>query len=159
MQLQTSSWHSRLYTFTYSKMLPQSLCPYFWKLVLAMVLFIPLTILYLPLIILRLVFEFNYFRYPTYFKGKDLRFMWLSNAICWDLIWIIRGFIHKEWKVLLFLFVAILIVTFVVIVTANLFEPKPKKIKPKKEKEPGILTEFIKAKYNRYCPKIYWQNN
>jgi hypothetical protein len=24
------------------------------------------------------------------------------------------------------------------------------------EKKPNIIIEFIKAKYNRYCPKIEW---
>jgi len=27
------------------------------------------------------------------------------------------------------------------------------------EKKPNIIIEFIKAKYNRYCPKIDWENN
>jgi polyferredoxin len=28
-----------------------------------------------------------------------------------------------------------------------------------KEKHPSIIKEFIKAKYNKYCPKIDWNNN
>jgi hypothetical protein len=27
-----------------------------------------------------------------------------------------------------------------------------------KEKKPNILAEFIKAKYNKYCPKIDWKD-
>jgi hypothetical protein len=27
-----------------------------------------------------------------------------------------------------------------------------------KEKKPNILAEFIKAKYNKYCPKIEWND-
>lgn len=37
-----------LYQFTYNSKLPQNLCPYFWKLVLALVLFIPYLIIKLP---------------------------------------------------------------------------------------------------------------
>ena len=28
-----------------------------------------------------------------------------------------------------------------------------------KPKQPSIITEFIKAKYNKYCPKIDWKYN
>jgi hypothetical protein len=29
---------------------------------------------------------------------------------------------------------------------------------PRKEDKPNIIIEFVKAKYNRYCPKITWKN-
>jgi hypothetical protein len=28
---------------------------------------------------------------------------------------------------------------------------------PVKEKQPSIIKEFVKAKYNKYCPKIDWK--
>jgi hypothetical protein len=28
-----------------------------------------------------------------------------------------------------------------------------------REKQPSIITEFVKAKYNKYCPKIDWNHN
>ena len=33
-----------------------------------------------------------------------------------------------------------------------------RKAHPKEEKPPGVVQEFIKAKYNNYCPKLEWDN-
>lgn len=159
MELSKESWHSKLYRFTYISELPQSLCPYFWKLVLSIVLFIPLTILFIPLIIGRFLFEYSYFRYPTYFKKKDLLFMVMINCWTWNVYWIVKALFHKEWVLILIVFVGVLILLLIIFIKHNLFPSKnePKKEKPKKEKQPSILTEFIKGKMGKYCPKINWQ--
>lgn len=44
LEYNIKSWHSRLYMSTYGKEeyeLPNNICAYFWKLVLAIILFVP----------------------------------------------------------------------------------------------------------------------
>src|ERR1700721_1251272 len=101
MELSSTSWHSKLYMFTYNSSLPISLCPYFWKLVLAIVLFIPLTVFYIPLIIGRLLIEYSYFRYPTYFNKNDFKMALFADCLIWDIYIVIKNFLYKEWMVLL----------------------------------------------------------
>ena len=57
MKARKKSIHARLYRFTYGSRygLPDSLCPYFWKLVVSLVWFVPNLILQLPVLI------YNYF--------------------------------------------------------------------------------------------------
>ena len=51
MELKLNSWYVWLWNYTYNKQLPSNLCPFFWKLILAIILFIPNFILRLPLVI------------------------------------------------------------------------------------------------------------
>jgi len=109
MELSSKSWHARLYKWRYRVEPPPNLCPYFWKLVWA--------ILY-PLIMLCMV-------------------VWYFLEFNWWAFLILPG---------------IIVFTIVVVYLAHRF---PDKEKPKKNKS-TLLGEFIKAKYNKYCPQIKW---
>lgn len=54
MELKLNTWYVWLWNYTYSERLPDNLCPFFWKLVIAILLFIPNVILRLPITIINL---------------------------------------------------------------------------------------------------------
>jgi acyl-homoserine lactone acylase PvdQ len=55
MKLNINSTSAQLYRWFYAtEQMPQSLCPYFWKLVLMWVFILPYTILSLPVILMDL---------------------------------------------------------------------------------------------------------
>ena len=54
MELKLNTWYVWLWNYTYGESLPNNLCPFFWKLVAAMLLFIPNLILRIPVVIINL---------------------------------------------------------------------------------------------------------
>jgi hypothetical protein len=151
MQLSLTSWHARLYKWVYKNELPSNLCPYFWKVILGIISVIPFTLLSLPALII----------------SKDSR---KDNNIFWN------GFIGAVLYFILFLlfvtispilylfgvpisdnmfFSGITIIAFLLILlVAKIID----RIRSRsKQKSPNIFKEYIKAKYNKYCPKIDWK--
>jgi len=159
MKANKKSIHARLYKITYSSALPQNLCPYFWKLILATVVFIPNFIIQLPVLIYDLFtggdndspkekIENGFF---TYF-ALGLLFLYLTSQYylikaafgCYSYE---KGFANGGLIVDGFI---VGLITFGVI--GSIFEKRQNN-----DKEPSIISEFIKAKYNKYCPKIDWK--
>lgn len=161
MKANRKSIHARLYKFTYSSDLPDNLCPYFWKLVLGVLMFIPNLLLQLPMLIYnsilslfgkrpyndcndRRVYGFIiYFSVIVLFLYSYMNYNWFKaifNYYSYDCVvanfgWIINGTI--------------------IFLILRYFYFKLKPIKHKKQD--NIIKEFIKAKYHKYCPKIDWK--
>jgi len=173
MQLSKESTTASLYRWYYAtKNMPQSLCPYFWKVVVMYLTLIPYTIFSLPYMIL---------------NGKDKSSGWGEKPGTGLLLYIGLGLVAAMFWSLTIFFVGLypkdsfaqgmqilgLMLWLVVIVCTVIFgskwlygKYKQSKIKydehgyriwePVKEKEPNLLVEFVKASYNKYCPKIDW---
>jgi len=176
MKLNINSISARLYRWFYStSQMPQSLCPYFWKLVLMWFFIVPYTIISLPCILMDLKDPDHKTTGERAGVGAIMWFI-LSMLFCmmsWigvffiepvkDTLWfhmLGAGFIG--WLTAIVLGSMLAIKWFI----ENRRERKYRRIKydedgyriweEPKEKQPSIITEFIKAKYNKYCPKIDW---
>lgn len=175
MNLNRNNFSAKLYRWFYNvvkEKMPSNLCPYFWKLLTAYVFSIPLIIITLP-------FEIFFGKFGKYNESIGER-LWVSFVI-----WVICFFASSALTSVSVLFgywpeentfiihiihvgllvwglavcVGLLIpITYII---KKIREPKPKTtvddILPK-EKKPNIVVEFVKAKYNRYCPKIDWND-
>jgi apolipoprotein N-acyltransferase len=173
MKLNLNSVSARLYRWFYAtSQMPQSLCPYFWKLVLMWIFILPYTILSLPtiltdsrdfddkttgeralmgaiyyfilgMVICMLSWVGLFFTSPT--KDTPWMHMLVAGGVGWCVA--IGGgsiALFKELKE----------------------RREARRIKydadgyriweEPKEKQPSIVVEFVKAKYNKYCPKIDW---
>lgn len=177
MKLKSNSISSKLYRWFYAtEYLPTNLCPYFWKLVLAWLVLIPYSLVCLP-VILTEIYDKEY-KYTDNSTGKRIGL----SAIIYGMIFVILClilffglfFIEPE-KGSLYQFMSTFggftwIVTIVVGsiegVKALKERNQRRKIKydergnriwdePKEEKT-YLVVEFVKAKYNKYCPKIDW---
>jgi hypothetical protein len=176
MKLNINSVSARLYRWFYSTtQMPQSLCPYFWKLVLMWVFIVPYTILSLPCILTDLKDP----DYKTTGEKAGVGFiMWFIIAMVVSMLSWVGVFFAVPVKDTLWLYMiefgAIGWLAAIIFGSIALF----KWIKEKWEnrhvkydengyriwtkpeaKQPSIITEFIKAKYNKYCPKIDWDYN
>lgn len=169
MKLNKNSFSSKFYKWFYeTSILPNNLCPYFWKLLLAwvlvalfglpsMVLLIPFLIvatfnknalffvkdnkygailvgfiLYIALFVLMciIIFFLTLFNVIPYVDGSNI-----AHLQIWGGIFSFFGFVSG-----------------IVYLSKYLAERKKTKVK-----QPNIITEFVKAKYNKYCPKIDWE--
>jgi hypothetical protein len=181
MKLNYNSTSSKLYRWFYdTHRMPETLCPYFWKLVFAWTLTIILSPLLLPTLILRKVTNDSdeeatfgpYVAIGIFIYG--LIFFIISIGFFISAYWIT----YYQGSIGFDLYVAGIIVTVIgsaALISWGANELK-KLIRDRKYKQtvwsdeldmdipnphyrepkPNIIIEFIKAKYNKYCPKIDW---
>jgi len=169
MKLNKNSFSSKFYRWFYeTSILPKSLCPYFWKLLLAWALvalfWLPAIVLMLPILIIGV---FN----------RDVLSMLVDNKYGALLMGVIIYLALFVLVCIVFFFLTLFgVMTYVEgsnIASLQLWGgvfsafglgggvsyliKYLSKIKSSKVKQPSILSEFIKAKYNKYCPKIDWE--
>ena|SRR5688572_4544682 len=171
MNLSEKSWHAKLYYLTFGEdsNLPNNLCPYFWKLVLCLIIFIPFSLWYFLLFIFYFVRniiqdEGDYISEDGYLSEQFI-FATMCNLVifllfCMAYVWLmpLTSKFNSFQAFGIIGYVLLLIGAFIAI-REYWKEHRPYKRPTEeeyKEPRPSILIEFIKAKYNRYCPKIDW---
>ncbi len=168
MKLNKKSWHTWYYRQFYGGAnLPPNLCPYFWALLAALLLF--------PITYSSTIYNLFFYRKKViyaepWFKGVLFYFWTFIFGLVIDLV------LHGDRipsKFDVFVFdpslgtVATLILIALFIISIKLFRlyrnhfPKKTKVvvtetKVYKEPKPNIIIEMIKAIYGKYCPKIDW---
>ena len=180
MKLNSNSISSKLYRWFYgTNVLPNNLCPYFWKLVLSWLVLIPYSLVCAPVIILELM-DKNY-KYHDNSTGKRIGFSILTYFILFCIgcaLSLIGWFFITPEKDSFYMFMGTLgSFIWIIAIVVGLIEGiklikdwnRKRKIKyddngrriwsePKEEKT-YLIVEFTKAKYNKYCPKIDWTDN
>jgi hypothetical protein len=178
MRLNKNSVSSRLYKWFYGvsewKGLPNNLCPYFWRVVLMYVTIIPYTLFSIPVVVYDM-FDKGYDngdRSTGERLGNSFGIYFGVFILVSAITSIVGFFTHIEpksfWEfcqLLGFLFWFILIVFGLIEGVKYLrewstsdesyYSEAENKWVTKKAKV-NLTTEFIKAKYNKYCPKIDW---
>ena len=177
MKLNSNSISSKLYRWFYgTNDLPNNLCPYFWKLVLAWLVLIPYSLVCAPVIIGELINKD--YRYHDNSTGKRIGFSVLIYTLLFFIGCMLSSigwfFIHPE-EDSFYQFMGTLgfclwgcAIVISVVEGYKAFKEwnYSRKIKydkngyriwnePKEEKT-YLVVEFTKAKYNKYCPKIDW---
>lgn len=173
MKLNKNSWHARLYNAMYKTeyrdaKLPGSLCPYFWALVLSLTLVIPLGMLALPTLI------WNKLMKDDAGDGRLIAqagmgiflyiILFLVYVMITPIIWLFipnpsENFTEIATVGLIMIIIGIIIT--IVVLIKKYYDNKRyisyRNDEEEKEKQPNIFVAFIKAKYNKYCPKIDWK--
>ena len=178
MRLNKNSFTSRLYKWFYGvreyQGLPNNLCPYFWKVVLMYLTIIPYTLISIPVVVYDL-FDKEYENGDRK-VGERLGIsagVYIALFVLTTLISAILALFIKVEKDTLFEFLVVggclfwagLIVIGVIegvkylreysTTNESFYDPQQERWVTKKTKV-NLTTEFIKAKYNKYCPKIDW---
>jgi len=145
MKLKTSSLSAKLYRYFYeTEKMPKSLCPYFWKLVVAYLLILPLEIIGLPYTIVMFLFKLNKNVCP-FFKAVLTPFGILLLVALFFLLSPITQFflpIKADNVIASGILDAIIIIAVVCsLITDGDF----------------LVKDFVKAKVNKVCPRIDWE--
>jgi len=158
-----NAWHAKLYKFTYKSELPKNLCPYFWKFVASVILYIPNLIMQLPMLIVLLFDKDN-----TNTKCNERRLYSGVIYLCTAIL-LIYGFVTFHWIKMVFNCYSynvgaatgggIIHLFLFGVAMFSLFDHIKTSMSSKKEEEktPNLIVEFVKAKYNKYCPQIEWK--
>ena len=178
MEINYNSTSARIYREFYNtKRMPESLCPYFWKLVFAW----PITILLSPLLIpIWIIEKFDKGNSDIPVIGKAFvgsilygcLFLVFCMGVTISSIWITyyQKTVWFQWYIGGFLVMFGLLVAGVILLFRMWKDKRYQKrldsswdengnyIPIEDRVKPNIIIEFVKAKYNRYCPKITWKN-
>jgi hypothetical protein len=158
MELKRNSLTSKIYRWFYDKEwfeMPINLCVYFWQLVFMWIMFIPSIILSLPYSIMTKMNNKKSEHHP----GIGF-LLWIFIFFIQTILIALGSFFFKyekysylhEMGIMGFGIIFILISCFFAYHIEIYF--RTSRYKPEQS---NIITEFIKAKYNKYCPKIDWK--
>lgn len=184
MELNVNGVSARLYRWFYvTDRMPQSLCPYFWKLAIAYILLVPVAVLGFPILLFKQEDSVENPAQRLFIGGFMWAFLLLAVImIVGPLSTLFTGLLH-DGSFLAHVQAGGLIILFVVIVFFLVSRiiyliqlRKDKRWRKQLEfiwndegdlvrnpeyiphvKKPNIIVEFIKASYNKYCPKIDWK--
>jgi tellurite resistance protein TehA-like permease len=165
---------ARLYKwFWFEKRMPDGLCPYAWKSLFMYLVLIPYVIVCLPVVLIDLFskeqngmadnhgsrFFASVVMYIGLFVVASLLYsptlFWFMNEkesffgilqFTGAVFWVIGAFVG---------FIFLIMVSYKAIQSKILDMRFPYNIG---EKKPSLVVEFVKAKYNKYCPKIDWED-
>jgi len=162
MKLNQNSLSAKLYRWFYkTDTMPTNLCPYFWKLVTAVILSPLLAIYTLPYEII------NYKRWHRYTYGDMLGMSlayWCLIAVVICMISPLGLFFYiPDESSLLWIMISVGLIcwlSLIVFGTAWAFAKTKEHLQSKNsntEKTDNIIVEMVKAKYHKYCPKIDWK--
>jgi hypothetical protein len=178
MKLNQNSVSSKLYKWFYGvseyQGLPNNLCPYFWKLVLMYLTIIPYTLISIPVVVYDM-FDKQYENGERK-TGERLGIsagVYIGLLLITSLITAIVGFFvkieSKSWWEFCQLLGCMLWVAAIIIgiiqgvkylreytTTDKSYYSETEKKWVYKKTTVNLTTEFIQAKYNKYCPKIDW---
>jgi hypothetical protein len=162
MKLNQNSLSAKLYRWFYkTDTMPTNLCPYFWKLVTAVILSPLLAIHTLPYEII----NYKRQRWDTYsdmLLTSAAYWFFIAAVICMistlglffyipdkdSLLWVMMVLGFCVWACLI-----VVGITWAIVKTVVYLESK----KSDDEKTDNIIVEMVKAKYHKYCPKIDWK--
>ena len=155
MELKLNSWYVWLWNYTYDEKLPSNLCPFFWKLVLAIILFIPNFILRLPLVIVNI------------FTKKIEKESSALGVIIWLILSAFTITTYSLFHFFMYLFDAysydsgaascggIVLVSLGVGIIYNYLHNKSYYLENTLKN--NIIISYTKSVYGKYCPRINWK--
>ncbi len=175
MTINYNSFSSKLYRWFYgTNKMPNNLCPYFWKLIIAFVLAIPIFVLTLPFEIAQLFakktledFDKTPIHIRLFISVLTVLFLICVAAVLAP-ISLFFGYVPEKGTLIQDLFILGTFIWILVLFFGSIklfdylkdrYSSNSGNRKRNKVKGDNILIEFVKAKYNKYCPKIEWVDN
>jgi hypothetical protein len=155
MKIKRAAWHAKFYKAMYvTNKLPTNLCPYFWKLVLAVIT--------LPITSVSFLGRCTSFgdRFSWIFITAFIEGIIFSVGLLLSMMFgLISSTSKINWHEFLIANGMGIAGCAVFALIGYFFEILSRwEHKAAKEKQPNILVEFVKAKKNKHCPMIEWED-
>lgn len=159
MNLKLNSWYVWLWDYTYSERVPNNLCPLFWKLVVAVLLFIPNVIFRIPTVIVNLFYNRN-----KIIEGRTgigiLIYMFLITSVFVlysiynYLLWLFEAYSYDK-DCAAFGGIGLCVALFFLI--RYYWLKKDVGYAIKETATDNIIVNYASSWYNKHCPKINWK--
>jgi hypothetical protein len=159
MKLNKNSISARLYRWFYMvDYLPMNLCPYFWKLVIVYLTLLPYLLIYAPKKIFDVISGDNSDDKMERLGGGLLMYFFILCLISLGFFVASAFTTFYEGTVGYAFFVPGAIVAFLIVVLSVLGFAGWIIDKRREKPHSNVLVEYAKAKYNKYCPTIEWED-
>ena len=154
MTLNYNSFNAKLYRYFYdANSMPDSICPYFWKLLMAWVFIIPVSILSFPAVISEIITKQSYGLGRMFYSF----FICLVISVVTAMVCTIMLFFNEYdggspiVRLGVYGFICWLLAIVITVVETV------KYIRNNNKLEDSVIVGFVKSKYNKYCAKITWK--
>lgn len=154
MTLNYNSFNAKLYRYFYdANSMPDSICPYFWKLLIAWVFIIPVSIFSFPAVIGEIITKqsyglgrmgFSFLLYIALYCIVSMVFTVMIFFNNYDSESIIVKKMSSAGIIFWIVAIGVIIVEVVKYIRDNKLED-------------SVIVGFVKSKYNKYCAKITWK--
>jgi hypothetical protein len=154
MTLNYNSFNAKLYRYFYgAEDMPKSICPYFWKLLMAWVFVIPVTLLSFPSVITEIITKESYGLKRIFYSFiLFMILIWILSMVCTVLI----VFNDYEQGSMVISLASMGIVLWFFFTIVGVVEGV-KYLKDSDKVNDSVIVGFVKSKYNKYCARITWK--
>ena len=154
MTLNYDSFNAKLYRYFYgTEDMPKSICPYFWKLLMAWIFIVPVTLLSFPSVISEIITKESYgLKRLFYTFMLFMVLIWVSSMVC-TVLMIINDYEKGSMVISMGSMGLVLWVFFTVVGVVE----GGKYLKDSDKVNDSVIIGFVKSKYNKYCARITWK--
>jgi hypothetical protein len=170
MKLNSNSVTARLYRWFYvNDQMPESLCTYFWKLIIMWFLLIPYVIVTIPIIVFGLFDKSVENEFDTPSRLFASVFLWFLVYGVISMVYVIMALLFNvvfvESMLIIGSFLWLISIGFTIYHTFDTliiryknykWSKSNKQTNRVKSKDSSVVVEFVKGWYKKYCPTIDW---
>jgi hypothetical protein len=170
MKLNSNSVTARLYRWFYvNDQMPESLCTYFWKLIIMWFLLIPYVIVTIPIIVFGLFDKSVENEFDTPSRLFASVFLWFLVYGVISMVYVIMALLFNvvfvESMLIIGSFLWLISIGFAIYHTFDTliiryknykWSKSNKQTNRVKSKDSSVVVEFVKGWYKKYCPTIDW---
>lgn len=154
MTLKYNSFNAKLYRYFYgTKDMPNSICAYAWKLLLAWVFITPVTVLSFPCVIGEIIQKESY----GLSRIAASLFIYMALYCVTSMVFTVMLFFNNydsNSTIVKIGSSGVIVWLFVIVIS---IVESVKYIRSNNKLEDSVIVGFVKSKYNKYCIKITWK--
>jgi hypothetical protein len=154
MTLNLNSFNAKLYRYFYDKsVMPDSICPYFWKLLMAWVFVIPVSLFSFPAVIAEIITKQSYGLSRMFFSGLLYMSIWAIVSMVFTVMLFFNNY-DSESTIVKMGSAGIIFWIFAIVIA---IVEGVKYFKDNNRLSDSVIIGFVKSKYNKYCARITWE--
>lgn len=154
MTLNYNSFNAKLYRYFYdANSMPDSICPYFWKLLMAWVFVIPVSLFSFPAVIAEIITKQSYGLGRLFMSGVLYMLIYCIISMVFTVLLFIN---HYDSESIIVKMGSAGIIIWLLVIVITVIETV-KYLRSSNKVSDSVIIGFVKSKYNKYCAKITWK--
>ena len=154
MTLNYNSFNAKLYRYFYdANSMPDSICPYFWKLLMAWVFVIPVSLFSFPAVIAEIITKQSYGLGRLFMSGVLYMLIYCIISMVFTVLLFIN---HYDSESIIVKMGSAGIIIWLLAIVITVIETV-KYLRSSNKVSDSVIIGFVKSKYNKYCAKITWK--
>ena len=163
MTLNYNSLNAKLYRYFYdADSMPDSICPYFWKLLMAWVFVIPVSLFSFPAVIAEIITKQSYglgrlFMSVVLYMALYCIVSMVFTVLIFTNHYDSESIIVKMGSAGILIWVVAIVITVIAILELIQKKSQVEHLRNSDKVSDSVIIGFVKSKYNKYCARITWK--